>query len=79
MMRDKIIMELRRELDLLESTNDIDKHVYAMQRLLSVLGETEADSDSLPRTEFVKAPLRNISTVEGKDTAGGQGQDIFDF
>lgn len=40
-MNDKIISELRKELDLLEYGTDPDKHIYAMQRLLAVIENDE--------------------------------------
>ena len=49
-MNDKIISELRKELDLLEYGTDPDKHIYAMQRLLAVIENDEEGHKGVQKT-----------------------------
>ncbi len=77
-MNDKIISELRKELDLLEYGTDPDKHIYAMQRLLAVIENDEEGHKGVQKT-LVKEESTPLGNIQEPDRAGGRGQDIFDF
>lgn len=77
-MNDKIISELRKELDLLEYGTDPDKHIYAMQRLLAVIENDEEGHKEVQKT-LGKEESTPLGNIQEPDRAGGRGQDIFDF
>lgn len=80
-MNKRIAAELKNELSFIEAGIDVEKHAYAMQRLLDLL------SDSHDKNQAPEAKLEDNVTIHPKPVAktsadeddDGNGKDIFDF
>ena len=80
-MNKRITAELKNELSFIEAGIDVEKHAYAMQRLLELL------SDSHDKNREPEVKLEDTVTVHPKPVAkmasdeddDGNGKDIFDF
>lgn len=78
-MNERIIVQLENELALLKNSEDIEKHVYAMKRLLDLLDDEAVKETTEGRTESNPVVSRKIINQQAEDKAGGHGGDIFDF
>lgn len=79
-MNERIIVQLENELALLKSSEEKQKHVYAMKRLLDLLDdEAVKETKTEVQTEPYPVVSRKIITQQEEDKAGGHGGDIFDF
>ncbi|CEA02855.1 hypothetical protein BN1048_01871 [Jeotgalicoccus saudimassiliensis] len=80
-MNKRIAAELKKELSFIEAGVDVEKHAYAMERLLGLL--TDAD-DKHPEpgvklednVTIYRTPIAKTAADEDDD---GNGKDIFDF
>lgn len=80
-MNKRIAAELKKELKFIEAGIDVEKHAYAMERLLGLLTDSH---DKLPAPEtklednmtIHRTPVAKSVTDEDDD---GNGRDIFDF
>lgn len=79
-MNDKVIQELEKELSLLKNSEDKEKHVYTMKRLLDLLDDSAVENETeLEVTEQPTVQRAKIFNQQVEDNAGGNGGDIFDF
>lgn len=79
-MNDKVIQELEKELSLLKNSEDKEKHVYTMKRLLDLLDDSAVENETeLEVTEQPTVQRAKIFNQQVEDKAGGNGGDIFDF
>ena len=80
-MNKRIAAELKNELSFIEAGIDVEKHAYAMQRLLELLSDSQ-DKDPVTETKLEenvtihRAPIVKTAADEDDD---GNGKDIFDF
>lgn len=80
-MNKRIAAELKNELSYIEAGIDVEKHAYAMQRLLELLSDSP-DKDPVPETKLEenvtihRTPIAKTAADEDDD---GNGKDIFDF
>ena len=80
-MNKRIAAELKNELSFIEAGIDVEKHAYAMQRLLELLSDSQ-DKDPVPETKLEenvtihRTPIAKTAADEDDD---GNGKDIFDF
>ena len=79
-MNEKVIQELEKELSLLKNSEDKEKHVYTMKRLLDLLDDSAVENETeLEVTEQPTVQRAKIFNQQVEDKAGGNGGDIFDF
>lgn len=80
-MNKRIAAELKNELSFIEAGIDVEKHAYAMERLLGLLTDSD-DKDQEQRAKLEdnvtihSTPVAKPATNEDDD---GNGRDIFDF
>lgn len=80
-MNKRIAAELKNELSFIEAGIDVEKHAYAMQRLLDLLSDSH-DKNQTPEAKLEDnvtmhpEPVAKTATYEDDD---GNGKDIFDF
>lgn len=80
-MNKRIAAELRNELSYIDAGIDVEKHAYAMQRLLELLSNSH-DKDREPEAKLEEnvtiypEPVAKTTADEDDD---GNGKDIFDF
>lgn len=81
-MNKRIAAELKNELSFIEAGIDVEKHAYAMQRLLELLSDSQ-NEDSVPEAAKLEGNVTIHCTPIAKTAAdeddGGNGKDIFDF
>ncbi|CAD2080584.1 hypothetical protein GCM10007275_19100 [Jeotgalicoccus coquinae] len=80
-MNKRIAAELQKELNYIEAGDDVEKHAYAMEKLLGLLTASD-DKHPEPAAKLEdnvtirRAPVAKPATDEDDD---GNGRDIFDF
>ncbi len=80
-MNKRIAAELKNELSFIEAGIDVEKHAYAMQRLLELLSDSQSE-DPVPETkleENVTIHRSPIAKTQADEDDDGNGKDIFDF
>lgn len=80
-MNKRIAAELRTELQYIEAGIDVEKHAYAMERLLGLLTDpSEVSKVPSPKLEDNVTKYREPLVKPAEDEEDdGNGKDIFDF
>lgn len=78
-MKQKVIDAIKVELSMIESgNNDVNKHIYAIEKLLEVLKEGEVFEVPMHRIEAFE-PVEKTAETEIKTESKTESNSIFDF
>lgn len=80
-MNKRIAAELKNELSFIEAGIDVEKHAYAMQRLLDLLSDSQ-DKNPVPQAKLednVTIHPKPVAKTAADEDDDGNGKDIFDF
>lgn len=80
-MNKRIAAELKKELEYIEAGIDVDKHAYAMERLLGLLSDSAGNhpEPAVKLEENVTIHCNPVAKPATDEDDDGNGKDIFDF